>query len=264
MVRDRLNRRLKVHVEYSNELWNWSFPQTTYAQEQGQLHELGTPEEVESNSGVLRLRWTAHRTIEILQIWRDVFGNKSDRIVGVIGSQAVSPWTSEQILTWENAAEHVDALVIAPYFYLPVTEEAALEMTNDEIVQALADTAIPASIEHARRQRAVADRFGLKLLAYEAGQHLVSRRYPELNDRYHELNRDSRMGDLYQQYLRGMDDHLHAMMIFNSCAEYNPFGAWGIKEYADLTTSEAPKYLAVIDYIHSITAPKKGPGLGRR
>ena len=36
LVKERLDPQLKAHVEYSNEMWNWTFDQAEWAHQQGQ------------------------------------------------------------------------------------------------------------------------------------------------------------------------------------------------------------------------------------
>ena len=56
----------------------------------------------------------------------------------------------------------------------------------------------------------IRDRYGLALIAYEAGQHLVGVGGGENNDAltalFHQANADPRMGELYQAYLRGWQE----------------------------------------------------------
>src|SRR5581483_8613189 len=106
LVHERLDPGLKVYVEYSNEVWNYQFGQTRYAQEQGTALKLGNPE---------NLRYYSQRSVEIFKIWESVFG-RTKRLVRVLAAQAVNPWSSEQVLKWHDAYQHADALAIAPYF----------------------------------------------------------------------------------------------------------------------------------------------------
>ena len=60
-VRDHLNPGLQVHVEFSNEVWNWAFPQSQYAD----AHDAGFGNWLE---------WYGVRTAQVGRIWNEVFG----------------------------------------------------------------------------------------------------------------------------------------------------------------------------------------------
>ncbi|NUB44934.1 hypothetical protein GEU84_011100 [Fertoebacter nigrum] len=79
VVRDGLEPGLRAHVEYSNEMWNWQFGQTRWAEEQGlkRWGEKGT-----------WVQYYALRATEVAGIWAAVFGDQApERLVRVISSQ---------------------------------------------------------------------------------------------------------------------------------------------------------------------------------
>jgi hypothetical protein len=102
-----------------------------------------------------------------------------------------------------------------------------------------------------KTQKAVADKYGLKLVCYEAGQHLVGVGGGENNQALTELliaaNHHSRMGIIYTKYLdawRGVGGDL--MCIFSSVATSSKWGSWGLLEGADETAS--PKNDSVVKW----------------
>jgi hypothetical protein len=99
-----------------------------------------------------------------------------------------------------------------------------------------------------RTQKAVADKYRLKLLCYEAGQHLVGVGGGENNEALTRLfiaaNHHPRMGAIYTRYMdawRELGGDL--MAIFSSIAASSKWGSWGLLEGADETIS--PKFDAV-------------------
>ncbi|MGR3617835.1 MAG: hypothetical protein ACU0BB_17600 [Paracoccaceae bacterium] len=79
LVKDGLKEDRKVYVEYSNEVWNWQFSQASYADTMAQ-ERWGARDSW--------LQYYAARSIEISQIWREVFGDSAkDHLVNVISSQ---------------------------------------------------------------------------------------------------------------------------------------------------------------------------------
>ncbi|WP_299880137.1 hypothetical protein [uncultured Sulfitobacter sp.] len=115
-VRDRLDPGLKAHVEYSNEVWNWQFEQTVWADAQA------TARWGRKDSGV---QFYALRAAEVARIWTEVFGAEAEaRLVNVISSQ--TGWLGlEQdifdaplVVAEGGAAPHTafDAYAITGYF----------------------------------------------------------------------------------------------------------------------------------------------------
>jgi hypothetical protein len=121
----------KILIELSNEIWNglWSqkeanaiaqgklgfTSQFAYAEAQGELRGLGM-------GGDARLRFQAMRSVEVFDIFYDVFGlDASSRLLRVIGGQASNPWIAQQVLCYEvsagvTCASKTDRMAIAPYF----------------------------------------------------------------------------------------------------------------------------------------------------
>ncbi len=94
----------------------------------------------------------------------------------------------------------------------------------------------------------------MKLFAYEGGQHLVGHGGAENNQKLQDLlvaaNRDPRMEKLYRQHLTnwfaaGGD----LFMVFSSVGGPSKWGSWGILEFQNQPTEDAPKYRAVVDFV---------------
>ena len=116
MVKEKLDPNLKAYIEYSNEVWNSQFPQNAYAGEQGQ--KLGFADKPWSNAWC----YTAYRSVQIFKLWESVFGG-TDRLVRVLPTQAVNAWISNQIVAFQDAYKHADALAVAPYAGFAVPEK---------------------------------------------------------------------------------------------------------------------------------------------
>ena len=89
------------------------------------------------------------------------------------------------------------------------------------------------SLERMRRSKAVAAKYGVKLIAYEGGQHMVAfvkdrELVEKISATMHACNRDPRMGHLYTRYF----DEWAAVggdvfTVFSSIGRYSNHGAWG-------------------------------------
>ena len=105
-VRDHLNPGLEVHVEFSNEVWNWAFPQSHYAD----AHDAGFENWME---------WYGVRTAQVGKIWNEVFGESPTGGEDVTGRVHVvyntqGPWKGLEsygleTLNWYENGVHVRA-----------------------------------------------------------------------------------------------------------------------------------------------------------
>jgi hypothetical protein len=254
MVKEKLNPNLRAWVEYSNELWNGQFEQSDYVGKEGQ--RLGFAKQPWEAGW----RYTAYRSKEIFAIWEDVFGGH-ERFVRVLPSQAANSYVSEQILEFESAAKHADVLAIAPYMTLLVSPsgdygvpEAKVAKWNlDQLFDYLLNHTLSESAQWVAANKKVADKHGLKLVAYEGGQHLVGISGAENNEKIEQLflkaNTDKRMGELYTQYLDSWQKQGGDLFcLFNSVSEWSKWGSWGLLQHQDDPANSSPKYLAAIQW----------------
>ncbi len=99
----------------------------------------------------------------------------------------------------------------------------------------------------------MANKYALKLLCYEAGQHLVGVAGGENNEALTRLfqaaNRHPRMGAIYTKYLDAWRDLGGDLMcIFSSTSRWSKWGSWGLTEYLDETEGDQPKLKAVTEW----------------
>ncbi len=169
LVRDGLRPDLEVYVEYSNEVWNSGFAQARYAELKG--IELGLSE----HAVEARLRSYAERSVEVFRIWERVFGG-TDRLQRVLAAQAGWPWTGTELMDWRDAYGDADVLAVAPYFGHalgdPTTQDEVASMPLEELFDVCAGE-IASTAGAAALHAANAAQRGLRLIAYEGGQHLA-------------------------------------------------------------------------------------------
>ena len=256
MVKERIDPARKVYIEYSNEVWNGQFKQSKFAQEQGLARGLA--------KGGRRYRagrrFTALRSIEIFTIWEQVFGG-AKQLVRVLPSHSGNKRTSEDILSFRDAATHADVLAVAPYMPFTVGRgrladlaERLRDMTVDQLLDHFEETAFLESLKRMDSDAAIANKYGIGLIAYEGGQHMVAfssdrKLAADVTANMQAANRHPRMGDMYRRYF----DHWAAVgggtfAVFSSIKRWNKSGSWGLAEFYDSLPSEYPKYEAVLDW----------------
>jgi hypothetical protein len=256
MVKERLDPSLKVYIEYSNEVWNGQFKQSRYAGEQGVKLGLG-PKERPWEAG---WHYTAVRSMEIFKIWEEVFGGH-ERFVRVLPSQSGVGSVSEGVLGFRDAAKRADALATAPYMGYSIGRgktanlgEQMKDWSADQMLDHFEKTGFADSLQRMAKDKAVADKYGVKLIAYEGGQHMVAflrdqQLLKKISVTMHACNRHPRMGDLYRRYYDewaklGGD----VFAVFSSIGAYSNHGAWGLAEHYDDKPVDYPKLSATLEW----------------
>lgn len=254
MVKERLDPSLKVYVEFSNEVWNAMFRQHHYAGEQGQKLGFG------DKPWEAGWRYNAYRSVQIFRIWEKVFGG-TKRIVRVLASQAAIAYVSEQIVSFRDAYKQADALAIAPYISLNISptsnpsESEVASWSLDRLMEYVETVSLPEAIRWIREQKQVADKYGLSLIAYEGGQHLVGIGGSENNEKLTKLimeaNYHPRMGEIYRKYLRAWTELGGGLFChFSSVSRWSKWGCWGLIQYYN--EPPTPKFKAVMEWARGL------------
>ncbi len=282
-VKANLKTSLPVYLEYSNEVWNGAFSQGSWAEARG---EAEWPSSSESGF-TKRINYYGKRSAEVCALFRAVFSDGPDRVVCIIASQAANSWTAQEALACPLrgggfcAAQGIKALAIAPYMgdYLGQAESAATvarwRSSKDgglatlfrelerggELPAGPTGGARAQSMEWVAANRQVADAFGVSLMAYEGGQHLVQvggSADPSLTELFTSANRNERMTALYGGYLSGWRERGGGLfMHFTDIGSYTQYGSWGALEKIGQTSS--PKYDALYLYGLGTLPPRSSP-----
>ena len=235
-VRDNLPLGRRVYVEVSNEVWNGSYAVMRQAQREGVAEGL---DNADGEYGQAMARY-AEKTRQVMGIWSKVFDGQSDRLVRVASAQNVSPFWSERILAHGDTAASIDALATAPYWELG--DDEARGKSLDDIMSHSLPAKIAETLDWAKKQKAVAAKYGKRYIAYEGGQHVwLNNNQPLVA----QIERDPRMYNLYKSYIgRWNRDIGDTMALFALTGGIGKAG-FGLVEYAGQPVSEAPKMRAV-------------------
>ena len=272
LVKKSLDPNLNVYVEFSNEVWNWQFPQAQYALKQGKARW-------GEDKADAFYQWYGMRAAQMCDIWKSVFGNESNRVACVLSTQKAykglesyalecSYWVAEGN---KPCYQHgIDAYAVAAYVsgnlgspensstieswlkdpdggfgkaFKQLREGGLLRESTDSLSDVYKDL-----IYH----KEVAQKKGLTLVAYEGGQHITGSGGVENNDKltnfFIELNRRPEMSDFYTQLLNDWKKAGGTLfMHFVDISPSSKWGSWGALEYLDQNGS--PKYNALIDFI---------------
>lgn len=290
---DQLDPERKLYLEYGNELWNWSYPYQL-----GREYVLGRAQErwpdimetVQPYSDgdpvsevMMIFSWQGARTLEIKEIFHKVWGDQSDRLFVVLASQvgASQPnWHPSRYLlespvaVGEDGIEppgtQVDAFATAPY----IGEDGESITFDRSTPEAFFNEAIlfvrgegpwnenapePGLRYSIRSDKALADEYGIPLIAYEGGQHFIGTSYTRDVISNHSMMRDlyEAFFDVWQEEGGGLFVHFAGIIPRGQNAPgtepgYFESENFGIKERQTQTRAEAPKWDEVLNTMTDI------------
>lgn len=269
-----LDEHLKIYVEYSNEVWNRQFEQAIYAKEQA--------EKIWPNQLNAATQWYGVQAAKVCDQFKvDVFGEKTDRVKCVMSVHTAVQGREKLALDCPNAVSETfkpcyqhgfDYLAVTNYFagYLTERNEKQTKVLKEYAEQGQAG--VDKGIEHlltGKHLREIpglknyqgvkqdmlnatnywapaAQKYGLSLVAYEGGQHLISLN-PTIRDYQIRINADKRMYDVYQAYLEGWKEGGGELsMHYVEFATPSKWGGFGAIE--DYGVRAAPKWEALKDF----------------
>ena len=252
-VRQNLSRHLKIYVEYSNETWNGIFvPQAEHMKQNGMRYKL------DRDRNVAGAKYYSMRSVRIFKMWEQTFGGKQ-RLVRVLSGLTSNTNLSKTSLSYRKAYKDVDALAIAPYFY--VGQDAMPRIRSvahvfKELTSPRNKYSVEKVIERIQEQAGIAKNYGVDLIAYEGGQHFVHRRTHSntqgATPHLIQANRQPQMAQMYRRLLDGWKNAGGKLFVaFSAPRAYTWHGSWGLKEHIRQADNRAPKYQALMAFSRS-------------
>ncbi len=245
-VKAQLRPDLNVYIEWSNELWNSQFPQHKWvkANTDGQ-----------SLSEAFRQDW-ADQADRDFDVWRDVFGPDSARVIRLAVGQKDNPWVTRKLV--EALDGQFDAISCSTYFGFTrsqrdqlsssTTADDILNMAMDEMSRGLRSN----YQAHGDLARTWSTNLGrtIPLIGYEGGQHYTaSGGDPPWAQALIDIQSHPRMYDVYLANMREWENAGGSLFnAFNFVEKPDKWGSWGQLEFQDQTLDKAPKYRALLDY----------------
>jgi hypothetical protein len=264
LVRKQLRPDLVARVEYSNEVWNWDFPQAKYADRQGK--------KLWPDNGTAWVQYFASRTDNLCRIWKEVFAGQEFRLRCLISPQTGWRDLAETVLdcpAWVrlhpevgSCTRYVDAINITGYFsgclhqreatlaeWLGEGREVALDRAFEQLDHGgkLDDCEdnLDHTIEGYRFYAQLAVRRGLGLNVYEGGTHFEFDGRADVKKLLVDMTRDVRMKEAYLKNFEGL--RAAGGSVFNIWGWIAPNDTWANAE--NLLDRNHTKYKAVLEYM---------------
>lgn len=249
-VKQQLKPNLRIYIEYSNETWNNIFvPQAEHMKQTGYKLKL------DKNRNIAGSKYYSLQSVRIFKAWEKVFGG-TKRLIRVMGGMTTDTKLTETLLGFQNAYKHVDAIAIGPYFHFPQDQMSSIRSVDD-VFKALNAPGNRYSIKNTlgfvQKQLQITKGFGVDLIAYEGGQHLVHHKTHSMTQGatpyLYKANKDPRMAQAYYQLLAGWKKSGGKLFIpFSAPRPSTWHGSWGVKEHITETVNDAPKYRALLGF----------------
>ena len=247
-LKQHLRPNLKAYIEYTNEAWNTVFMQTHYTK------QMGTKLGLDRDPNQAGYKYYSQRAVEIFKMFDQAFGGRQ-RLVHVMGIWSANRYMTPVVMEHKNAYKYVDAMAIAPYFFVHQKALGKIHSVPDVFKELEDDKANPYSMNNVYKmidqQMEYAKKYGVKLIAYEGGQHLTDPRARSTksipNQYLIGANRAWPMEKFYVEFLQNWDRITGGSLFvaFSAPRTCQYYGCWGIKEYLNQPDNKAPKYRAL-------------------
>lgn len=254
LIKQTLAPNLKVYVEYSNEVWNTSFPQLYKTRDAALAALAASPVTTKiaydgnTNQWYLANRYFTELSMQMSEIFRSEFPNDMmTRIRPVLAWRATGSGTGADILAFPGAAYGKSAgyyfygFAGAPYYNLGELQ-AVDGLTIDQVVAAMSGrvTAAPKTYYYEWNVM-LARKYNMQFIGYEGGPDTAHKDGGSLEAKAG-ANRDARMFDMCKNYLNDWSEAGGGLfMWFHSGAGgwNSKFGSWPLVEV--ITDNEGPK-----------------------
>jgi hypothetical protein len=281
LIRDTLHSDLTCYIEYSNELWNWSFSQANWVQyngvspdwSSGVKEETRTVEQyVEDGLAAINPEAQDHpekdafMMARTFRIFSEVFEGQTERLVRVAAVQHAWVDNTRRILEYLFEVDGTGCDAVSPAGYVGFGKEDHqkwLEMDPETVTP---EMIVQAARLHAEQKEWLkteptalyAKKYNIDFLVYEGGQHMQPWQQKEWD--YNQAVWDAQItSDMYDLYKENFIIHTSPDVnckLFMAYSYLGPresrYGSWGHLESLQQLEEgnllqDAPKYQALLD-----------------
>ncbi len=254
LFRNQLKPGISVYIEYSNEVWNWIFPQATWVAQNG-------PQNISYPR-----RYT-ERATHAFDIWMSVWGTQNTRLKRVLGTQNGYDWITEEILAQADQTKYD---YISPSWYVGLNHGN----TGNPNLQALGAAATPEDVlenannvfldfyPHWEMVYRTAKLYGKKVVNYEGGQHFTDFSVPPYIQSMYDAQVHPGMYALYDRMLdslRVLGSELPLAFVLVGPWQ-SIYGSWGhiFSDDDPAPWTDRPKFQVLLDQIAQCVEPPSG------
>jgi hypothetical protein len=236
-IRDHLDPCLKAYFEFGNECWNGGVQSNV-----GYMDSIGVILGFTSGWDAQHHGW-ARRMTDMLCIIDTVYAGHMDRCVRILATQVGNTGVVDGLLNFYGGVNHGDAIAVAPYFNgRSLHGGTDINQWLDSLAADASTTDKKISADHA-----IAVAHNMKLVAYESGLDVWPASYGITDSLARQIRFAPRMQTIYTDMLNKWRSG--GGTLINQYTFCDP--SWGLLEYQDQDTNQAPAYLAATNFIRS-------------
>ena len=250
MVLNTLEPDLVVHAEWSNEVWNFIFPQAVWARDMAiERWGEGVPDDG-------WMQFAGLRAAQVADIWGEVYAGREDSLVRIVGTHSGWFGLEESLLEAElvvrdglpRPADSFDGYAITGYFGFEIGEDDMADRlrgwvnagtANEEVTRMLREGSFRELTDDVfPYQAGVAERYGFELHMYEGGTHVAGHGLQSqdatLTAFYNAYNYSPEMAALYADLLTAWREYGDGPFnAFVDVSAPSQFGSWGALRHLD-------------------------------
>ncbi|WP_203330721.1 hypothetical protein [Rhodovastum atsumiense] len=263
LTRAKLDPRLPIYLEYSNELWNWGFIQShwmlrsTLAGDMVKAKGVQPWEDEGTRAGTAHPERIGALFRRAFAIWeREWTGRDRARLVRACTVQHAYIDAARRTAEWCARNGGADVLAPGGYFGPGEVEYAAwaakgAKLSADDVIADMRRVLKRDTMPWTRAQAGIAQVYGLGYAVYEGGQHLQPANQEELpyNPALAAAQVNPGMYDLYVEDLRlHQEIGCRLFCAYSSVSQQGTrYGSWGAKASYLQPLAQAPKMRALLE-----------------
>jgi hypothetical protein len=219
LIHQNLDPGLNVFVEYSNENWSAGWAENQQIYNAAQSNPLVT---LKSDHTLAVAQQSAYKTKVIGDIFKSVFGSDAGRIKPILGGFTLyAPYNTTELdflkSNYGDLSNSIDSMAIGAYVGLAGGTDVP-GLTMDGVFASLNQYLNTTYVNSIDSNEAVAERYGVKLVAYEGGQGLATS--GPNGPLEVQAQSDPRMYDLYRRLISIWDQRVGGKISLYNLSNY--------------------------------------------
>jgi hypothetical protein len=243
LLKEKLDPGLNIYLEFSNETWSsgGSFLQGDYGGTRGV--QMG----FDPDAYTAKFYFHVYAAMRLHKVFMDVFIDEPLRIKKVVSGQNGSMWGTEQVVKaiQNQTINQGDKPILNPWNIIPDYFTIANYISTGDgaasnIRQLWADKLVT-SAAHFQDVLDEITPLGMKLIAYEGGQHYTTNA--------DDFSNNPESYDMYMEWLDVIKNYFELTVHYTHTGTWSGGGAWGAKHSTDQPIEDAHRYRAMRDWV---------------
>lgn len=236
LAHENLDPGLDLYIEYSNETWNYGFEQAHYCKEQG--------EKLKLDADPYSNQWKFHvyASSRLNDAFVKEYGDEIGHVKWVVAGQLSQAYGTEKTVEALKDPK-INLNSRTPAYYAISNYVGSDDKLDGASANVTADfrAALQQTLKWTDEAIAKIEGTGMKLAAYEGGQHLLKNA--------DKLSRNPEIYNLYKEWADAVSKKFALTMHYCNSGSYTAGGAWGAKEKTGAPIESSPKAKALRDWI---------------